>query len=67
MPGMTGYQVFEKMQESEESKNIPVIFMTAMGQQKDIAKGVGLGAVDYIVKPFKPTILVEKVKTALKC
>lgn len=65
MPEMDGYEVCSKLKESEKTKNIPVIFLTAKDQAEDEAKGFSLGAVDYIKKPFNPIIVQARVKTHL--
>lgn len=65
MPEMDGYEVCERLKASEETKDIPVIFLTAKSQEEDEAKGLALGAVDYITKPISPPILKERVKNHL--
>ncbi len=66
MPGMDGYEVIQKLKDNEKTKNIPVIFITALSQTSDEAKGFDLGAVDYITKPFQPTIVKARVNTHLR-
>lgn len=66
MPGMDGFEVCEKVKENPETKNIPVIFLTAKTDDEAIAKGFSLGGVDYITKPFNPVELLARVKTHLK-
>lgn len=53
MPGMNGYQVLEQLNQDEETRDIPVIFMTALSETEDKLKGFRLGAVDYITKPLE--------------
>ena len=65
MPGMDGYQVCTRLKADAETRDIPVIFVTAMNETEDEAKGFLLGAVDYIVKPFSPTIVKARVKSYL--
>ncbi len=62
MPEMDGYAVCEKLQERSETKNIPVIFLTALEEEQDKAKALSYGAVDYIVKPIKKDMLLGKIK-----
>ncbi len=62
MPGMDGYEVCKKLKAGEETRNIPVVFITAKGQQDDEAKGLELGAVDYVSKPFNTAILKARVR-----
>lgn len=65
MPGMNGYEVCRALKENPETRRIPVIFVTAMGESKDEQKGLELGAVDYITKPISPPIVCARVKTHL--
>ncbi|MBF0357926.1 MAG: response regulator [Magnetococcales bacterium] len=66
MPEMDGFEVCRRLKESHKTKNIPVIFITAMQGEIDEAKGFELGAVDYITKPIKPSIVHTRVQTQLK-
>jgi len=65
MPGMDGYEVCEQLKESEETRNIPIIFLTAMAEEHDEVMGLALGAVDYVTKPFSPELVKSRVKTHL--
>lgn len=65
MPVMNGYQVLKKMKEDDDIKNIPVIMLTAKGQERDVVKGIEMGAEDYIVKPFRPAELTARIKKIL--
>jgi CheY-like chemotaxis protein len=65
MPGMDGYSVLSWLKENPDTRDIPVIFVTAMEAEQDEEKGLALGAVDYITKPIKPAILLARVKTQL--
>jgi len=65
MPEMDGIETLTKLKASDETKDIPVIMFTAKGQTGDVEKAQEVGACDYIVKPFSPPILLEKVKNAL--
>jgi len=62
MPDMDGYEVLKKLRESEVTKHIPIIFLTAEGQKRDIQKGVEAGVNDYVVKPFKFADLHKKIE-----
>lgn len=66
MPGLDGYQVCEKLKSNEKTRNIPVVFVTAMSQEDDEQKGLDLGAVDYITKPFRPGIVKSRVQNHLE-
>jgi len=63
MPDMNGYAVLEKLQQNLETRDIPVIFVTASDAIEDEEKGLDLGAVDFIVKPIRPAILLARLKT----
>ena len=66
MPDMDGYEVCKQLKESEATKHIPVIFITAKSSQEDELKGLKLGAVDFILKPISPPIVKARVKTHLQ-
>jgi PleD family two-component response regulator len=65
MPDMDGYTVCRKLKALEITKNIPIIFITAVSEAMDEAKSFRLGAVDYITKPFSPLTVKARVKTHL--
>ena len=65
MPEMDGFEVCKIIKENEKTKDIPVIFLTAKTDIKDIIKGFEYGAVDYITKPFHPTEVKVRVKKHL--
>ncbi|MBP7341610.1 MAG: response regulator [Smithellaceae bacterium] len=66
MPEMDGYQVMHLLQCDEYTKNIPVIFITAKGDEEDEVRGFALGAVDYISKPFRPIVVKARIKSAME-
>jgi len=66
MPGMSGFEVIEKLKESEITAKIPVIFITGLTSTEDEERGFFLGAVDYITKPFKKAIVKARVNTHIK-
>lgn len=66
MPGMDGYEVCEKLKADVRTKDIPVIFITALAEEEDEAKGLGLGAVDYITKPFRPGLVKARVHNQIE-
>ena len=66
MPGMSGYEVLERLQDTPKLRDIPVIFTTAMNAEEDEQRGIALGAVDYITKPLKPTIVLARVQAHLE-
>lgn len=65
MPGMDGYEVCKRLKADERTKNVPVIFITSKSDEKDEAKGLEFGAVDYITKPFSKPIVRARVKNHL--
>jgi putative two-component system response regulator len=65
MPEMSGHEVCQRLKAESSTRKIPVIFVTAMDQPADEAKGFALGAVDYITKPVSPPIVKARVKTHL--
>ena len=65
MPGMDGYEVIKKIRASDTTKDIPIIFLTANAQKKDVQKGIELGCNDYMVKPFKMGDLRQKIAALL--
>ncbi len=66
MPGMDGYQVCETLKSDPRTRHIPVIFVTARSEVEDEARGLALGAVDYITKPVSPPIVLARVRTHLR-
>lgn len=66
MPNMDGYEVCRRLKAEEKTKDVPVIFLTAKNQIEDMVKGFELGAVDYINKPFNPSVLMARVRTHLE-
>ncbi len=65
MPEMDGYEVCSTLKEDSATKDIPIMFVSAMNEDSNETKGLALGAVDYITKPISPTILQARVKTHL--
>ncbi|MDY0190853.1 MAG: response regulator [Desulfuromonas sp.] len=66
MPGMDGYEVCRQLKKNEQTKNIRIIFLTALSDDADQEKGLDLGAEDYITKPFSPAIVRARVRSQLK-
>lgn len=65
MPKMDGFEVLENLTNNSKTKDIPVIMLTAKGQKVDEQKGRRLGAQDYVVKPFSPSHLLNKIEEML--
>ena len=66
LPGIDGLQICRKLKSDENTAKIPVIMVTAKGEEEDIVRGLELGAEDYITKPFSPKVLMARVKAALR-
>jgi CheY-like chemotaxis protein len=65
MPKMTGYDACRRMKTMPELRDIPVVFLSAKGQESEIQAGLEAGAEEYILKPFAPDELVKQVQTVL--
>jgi len=65
MPRMTGYDACRAMKADRILKDIPVVFLSAKGQDSEIQAGLDVGAEEYLLKPFAPDQLVERVKAIL--
>jgi CheY-like chemotaxis protein len=65
MPRMTGYEACEKMKADPAIQHIPVIFLSAKGQEAEIQTGLQVGAIEYLLKPFAPDELVKRVNEIL--
>ncbi len=63
MPGMDGMEVCRRVKEDPRTRDVPIIFITAMGQPHDEARGFEAGAVDYITKPISPPVVLARVRT----
>ena len=61
MPGMSGYEVCRQIKTNPETKHIPVVFLSAKGQESEIKAGYQTGAIDYILKPFAPDELINRL------
>jgi DNA-binding response OmpR family regulator len=65
MPGMDGWQIAEQLLEDPETSGIPIIFLTARAEFRDRARGLDIGGVDYVTKPFNPLELAPLVEDVL--
>jgi len=65
MPRMTGYEACRRLKEIDSTKDIPVIFLSAKGQETEIQTGLSAGASQYILKPFAPDELIGTIKRVL--
>jgi DNA-binding response OmpR family regulator len=65
MPGLDGWKVAEQLLENERTSEIPIIFLTARAEFRDRAKGLDIGGIDYVTKPFNPLDLAPLVRSLL--
>jgi DNA-binding response OmpR family regulator len=66
MPKMSGYDVCRSLKANPITRDIPIVFLSAKGQEKEIEQGLDSGAVEYIVKPFAPDELIDQVRDVLQ-
>lgn len=66
LPGIDGFEVTKQIKNNPDIADVPIIMLTAKGEEADVVTGLELGADDYISKPFSPKILVARVRTALR-
>lgn len=66
LPGIDGLEVCKRLRNNEETSNIPIIMLTARGEEEDVIKGFECGADDYVTKPFSPKILISRIKAVLR-
>ena len=65
MPGMSGFELAKRLKEDEQTRNIPIIFLTAKDTEEDTLQGFSLGADDYVTKPFSVREVMARVKAVL--
>jgi len=65
MPKMTGYEACEALKAEEKTENIPIVFLSAKGQEAEVNAGLELGAEEYFLKPFAPDDLSKRVNKIL--
>ncbi len=66
LPGMDGFDVCRKLKEDKSTKDIPIVMLTARGEEADIITGLEIGADDYITKPFSPRVVISRIKSVLR-
>lgn len=66
LPGMDGLEVCRTLSAQENTRQIPIIMLTAKGEETDIVTGLQMGADDYITKPFSPRVLLARIKVVLR-
>lgn len=65
MPRMTGYEACKRLKDMETTQKIPVIFLSAKGQEAEVLAGLEVGAIQYILKPFAPDVLIRRIREVL--
>ncbi len=66
LPGMSGVDLARKLKEVQETSNLPIIMITAKGEEEDMVRGLDSGADDYVTKPFSPRELVARIRAVLR-
>lgn len=66
LPGVDGLEVCRQIKSDKATRNIPIVMLTAKGEERDVVAGLEQGADDYIAKPFSPRVLVARVKAVLR-
>lgn len=66
IPKVDGFEVCRTLKKDIETKKIPIIMLTAKGEEEDVIKGLEVGADDYITKPFSPKVLLARIKAVLR-
>jgi len=66
LPGIDGLEVAKSLKTNQRTRNIPIVMLTAKGEEADIVTGLEVGADDYITKPFSPRVLIARVRAALR-
>lgn len=66
LPGIDGLEICRRLKQDESTRHIPIIMVTAKGEESDVVLGLGMGADDYIPKPFSPKEVVARVKAVLR-
>lgn len=66
LPGMDGLEVAKVLKQDSNVQNIPIVMLTAKGEEADIVTGLELGADDYITKPFSPRVLIARIRAVLR-
>ena len=65
LPGMSGFQLAQQLKASDDTQQLPIIFITAKGEENDLLKGFNIGADDYVAKPFSVKEVMVRVKAVL--
>jgi two-component system phosphate regulon response regulator PhoB len=66
LPGMSGLEICRVLRSQEKTRNLPIIIVSAKGEEEDVVRGLELGADDYITKPFSPKVLASRITAVLR-
>lgn len=66
LPGLTGFEACARLKNSQRTRDIPIVMLTAKGDEADIVKGLESGADDYVTKPFSPKVLIARIAALLR-
>ena len=66
LPDLDGLEVCRKLKQSEATRSIPIVMVTAKGEEADVVAGIELGADDYVTKPFSPRVLMARLRNVLR-
>jgi two-component system, OmpR family, alkaline phosphatase synthesis response regulator PhoP len=66
LPGLDGLEVAKRLKGNDQTRHIPIIMLTAKGEEADVVTGLELGADDYITKPFSPRVLLARIKAVMR-
>lgn len=66
LPGIDGLEICQQLKAQVKTQNIPIIMVTAKGEESDVVLGLGIGADDYIAKPFSPKELIARVRAVIR-
>lgn len=66
LPGIDGLEVARRLKSDDKTRHIPIVMLTAKGEEADIVSGLELGADDYVTKPFSPRVLVARIRAVIR-
>jgi len=66
LPGIDGFEICRRMRRSERLRDVPILILTARGEDADVVTGLELGADDYVTKPFSPRVVVARIRALLR-
>jgi two-component system phosphate regulon response regulator PhoB len=66
LPGIDGLEVARRLRQTPATKDVPIVMLTAKGEEADVVTGLELGADDYLTKPFSPRILIARIKAVIR-